>query len=76
MRQIMSFTEAQRMLREIWFLYKQYAVHRLDEGELENFQESANLIYQKYKTPFTKAIVLAVIEEIERSVKHFEEKQT
>lgn len=71
---IMNFMQAWQMLKEVWELYKSYAIQKLDEQELNQFTKMANEIYKKYKTPFAKDIVLAVIGEVERSVKYYEEK--
>lgn len=73
MNQIMSFRLAWQMFGEIWKLYKKYAVRKLTDEELEQFVLEASKIHEKYKYPFTRELVLAVIGEIERSVNHFEE---
>lgn len=72
MNRIMSFTETWHMLCEVWNLYKKYAVRKISEKELENLIQEAGRIHEKYKYPFTKEIVLAVIGEIERSAMHFD----
>ena len=69
----MSFMEVWHMLREVWNLYKKYAVRKLSEKELESLVLEASSIHKKYKYPFTKEIMIAVVNELERSVKHFEE---
>ena len=71
----MSFKDAWQMFSEVWKLYKRYAVRELNEVELENFTRAAEKVYQRYKKPFTKDIVVAVIGEIERSVRHFTEEE-
>lgn len=73
MNQIMSFILAWQMFGDVWRLYKTYAVRKLSEGELDQLRQEASDIHARYKYPFTKELVLAVIGEIERSVKHFEE---
>lgn len=68
---IMGFTEASRMFRDVWSLYKQYAVRRLDEKELEEFVRKAGTMYEKYTTPFAKETFIAVVGEIERTAKFY-----
>ena len=69
---IMKFTDVSYMLSDVWNLYKKYAVRTLDDAELKKFSDEVEDIYNRYKTPFAKDIILAVISEIERSVKFFE----
>lgn len=71
---IMGFTEVTRMFRDVWNLYKRYAARELDEKELEEFTCKVNVVYDKYKTPFAKAILLAVIGEIERVTKFYDKR--
>lgn len=73
MARIISFLEARQVFNDIWSMYKKYAVRKLSDEEIDNFTREAKQIHEKYKYPFVKEIVLAVIGEIERSVKHFEE---
>ena len=73
MDKIMGFTEVWHMFREVWNLYKKYAVRKLSETELENLTHDARKLYKQYPYPLTKEILVAVINELERSVKHFEE---
>lgn len=75
MAKIISFLEARHVFGDVWCLYKKYAVRKLSDKEIDNFTEEARQIHEKYKYPFVKEIVLAVIGEIERSVKHFEEER-
>lgn len=65
---IMNFTDAYRMMKDVWKLYKKYATRKLTDVELESFTIDAQEIYEKYKTQFTKDVVLAVIDEIDRTV--------
>lgn len=69
---IMGFTEASRMFRDVWRLYRQYAVRKLDEKELEEFVRKASTAYKKYTTPFAKEMFVAVVGEIERTVKFYD----
>lgn len=64
---IMNFTDAYRMLKDVWKLYKKYAARKLTDVELESFTVDAQVIYEKYKAPFARDLVLAVIEEIGRT---------
>lgn len=68
---ITGFTEAVHLFRDVWSLYKRYAAERSDEAELEKFMDKVNVIYEKYKTPFAKEILLAVVGEIERTAKFY-----
>lgn len=72
MERIISFSEAGHMFSDVWHLYRKYAVQKLNDAEIDAFTEEARKIHEKYKYPVVKEIVLAVIGEIERSVKHFE----
>lgn len=65
---IMNFTSARNMIADVWILYKKYAAKKLTKQEVVTFTQDAQEIYKKYKTPFTRDIVLAVIEEINRTV--------
>lgn len=73
MAKIISFLEAAHMFNDIWNLYKKYAVRKLSDEEIDDFTKEASQIHARYKYPFVKEVVLAVIGEVERSVKHFEE---
>lgn len=73
MNRIMGFTEAWHMLQDIWKLYKKYAARKLNDDELEKLIYEADKIHKKYKYPFTKDIIVALISELERSVNHFRE---
>ena len=75
MNRIMSFTQAWNMFREVWNLYKKYALRKLNENEIEELVFETGKIQEKYKYPFTKDIVVAVVLELERSVNHFEEEK-
>lgn len=72
MSMIMSYMLAWQMFGDVWKLYKKYAVRKLNEDELEQLMYEASKIHEKFKYPFTKELLIAVIGEIERSVKHFE----
>ena len=72
---IMGFREAARMCGDIWSLYKGYAVKRSDETELEKFMDKVSAIYEKYKTPFAKEILLAVVGEIERTARFYDKQE-
>lgn len=72
MEKIISFFEAKDMFSDIWYLYKKYAVRELSSNEIADFIKAASQIYEKYKYPFVKEVVLAVIKEVERSIKHFD----
>lgn len=72
MSRIMSYMLAWQMFGDVWKLYKKYAVRKLNEDELEQLMYEAGKIHEKFKYPFTKELLMAVIGEIERSVKHFE----
>lgn len=65
---IMNFTDAYHILKDVWKLYKKYAARKLTDAELESFTVDAQMIYEKYKAPFAKDLILAVIEEINRTV--------
>ena len=73
MGRIMGFIEAWNMLKDVWNLYRKYAVRKLSETELESLTYDMREIHKRYPYPFTKEIVLVVINELERSAKHFEE---
>lgn len=72
---IMGFREVARMFGDIWSLYKGYAVRRSDETELEKFMDQVSAVYEKYKAPFAKEILLAVVGEIERTVKFYDKRE-
>ena len=72
MEKIISFFEAKNMFCDIWHLYKKYAVRELSSNEIDDFTKAASKIYEKYKYPFVKEVVLAVINEVERSIKYFD----
>lgn len=72
---IMNFTDAYHMLKDVWKLYKKYAARKLTDAELESFTVDAQVIYKKYKTPFAKDIVYAVIEEIGRTADFMENRE-
>lgn len=72
---IMGFTEAVHLFRDVWSLYKRYAVKRSDETELEKFMDKVSAIYEKYKTPFAKETLLAVVGEIERTAKFYDKRE-
>lgn len=68
---ITGFIEAVHLFQDIWSLYKRYAAKRSNEAELEKFMGKVSAIYEKYKTPFAKEILLAVVGEIERTVRFY-----
>lgn len=68
MRGVMNFTDAYHMMGDIWSLYKKYAACNLTNEEVAGFQEDASRLYEKYKSAFAKDFVLAVVEEIGRTV--------
>lgn len=68
---IMGFTEACSMFGDVWSLYKKYAVRRSDESELTELRDQVSVVYEKYRTPFAKEILLAVVGEIERTAKFY-----
>ena len=72
---IMGFTEAARMFRDAWNLYKKYAARKVDKAELEEFTCKVGAVYEKYKTPFAKEIILAVVGEIERAAKFYDRRR-
>lgn len=72
---IMKFTEVSIMLSDIWRLYKKYALRNLSDEEIEEFIDETQGIYAEFHTPFTKEIILAVVAEIERSMRHFERRK-
>lgn len=72
---ITGFTEASHMFRDIWCLYKKYAARELDEVGLEGFRDQVREIYERYKTPFVKEILLAVVGEIERMTKFYDKRR-
>lgn len=72
MEKIISFFEAKDMFGDIWHLYKKYAVRELNSNEIDDFISTASQIYERYKYPFVKEVVLSVINEVERSIKHFD----
>lgn len=69
---IIGFTEAAHMFRDVWSLYKKYAARKLDDAELEEFTCKVGAVYEKYKMPFAKEVLLAVIGEIERVSKFYD----
>ena len=69
---IMGFTEASRMFRDVWGFYRRYAVRELGESELEKFRDKVS---EKYKTPFAKELLLAVVAEIERTAKFYDSRR-
>ena len=72
---IMGFTEVSRMFREVWRLYKKYAARKLDEAELVEFSDQVRVIYERYRTPFAKGLLLAVVCEIERVTKFYDRRR-
>lgn len=72
---ITGFTEASHMFRDIWCLYKKYAARELDEAGLEGFREQVREIYGRYRTPFAKGLLLAVVCEIERVAKFYDRRR-
>lgn len=72
---IMNFTDACRMMKDVWKLYKKYAARKLADVELESFIVDAQVIYKKYKTPLARDIVHAVIEEIGRTADFMENRE-
>lgn len=68
MRGVMNFIDAYHMMGDIWSMYKKYAACNLTDGEVAAFQEEAGRLYEKYKSAFAKDFVLAVVEEIGRTV--------
>ena len=72
---IMNFTDAYRMLKDVWNLYKKYVARELTDAEMESFIVDAQVIYKKYETPFAKDIVYAVIEEIGRTADFMENRE-
>lgn len=69
---IMGFTEAGRMFRDVWSLYKKYAARRSDETELAELRDEVSVIYERYRTPFAKEILLVVVGEIERAARFYD----
>ena len=69
---VMNVTEVFHLMADVWSLYKKYADRPLKENELDSFREEAKEVYNRYGTVFAKAVILALIEEIERYIKHFE----
>lgn len=69
---IMGFTEASRMFRDVWSLYKGYAARQLNEKELEEFVNKASGVYEKYRMPLAKDVITAVVGEIERTAKFYD----
>lgn len=72
---IMGFTEVSRMFRDVWGLYRRYAARELGEAELEEFGDKVSEIYERYKTPFAKELLLAVVAEIERAAKFYDSRR-
>lgn len=70
MEKIMGIKDACNMFGDVWKLYKKYIARRLDEGELAVLACEAEAVYQKYKTPFAREVVLAALNEIDRAVKY------
>ena len=66
---VMGFIESQRMLNEMWQVYKKYSVQDLTNDELELLAQLVEKIYEKYKAPFAKDIAVAFLNEIGRSVR-------
>lgn len=72
---IMGFTEAFRMFGDIWDVYKKYAARNLSDEEIEIFIADLSSIHQRYQTPFSLDVCLALSTELERSIKHFEKEK-
>ncbi|EOS78973.1 hypothetical protein C817_03496 [Dorea sp. 5-2] len=72
---IMGFTEASRMFRDVWSLYRRYAARRLDEAGMDEVRDCVSVVYEKYKAPFAKEILLAVVGEIERTARFYDRKE-
>ena len=72
---IMNISEAFSMFRDIWNLHKTYAGRWLYDAERDKLRDEAGKIYAKYKTPFAKELILAVINEIDRTLKILDKKK-
>ena len=70
---MMNVTNGFHFFLDLWSLYRKYAGRELMETELDAFREEAKEIYDRYGTLFAKEMLLAVISEIERNMKFFEE---
>lgn len=71
----MNVTEAFKMIGDMWGLYKNYAGRKLSDEDYEVFVDETIRLHGKYKTTFSKDIVLAVVNEIDRSSRYFGEEK-
>lgn len=65
----MNVMDVYHMFREAWNLYRNFAGKNLSENEADEFIQKSSQVYEKYRTPFAKAVILAVTDEIDRGMK-------
>ncbi len=65
---MMKFWEAAALFSDCWHLYRKYYGQELSEEMCEHFIEETSVLYGKYgKQKLAKDMLLAVINEVERS---------
>ena len=69
---IMSITETFQLFVDMWKLYKKYAGRKLNDTEMDNFRDESMKIHTRYQTALAKEFILAVNNEIDRTLKFLE----
>lgn len=64
-----EISEQQEVMTAAWQFLKKYYWISENEIEWENLIEESSKLQRKYNSSFSKAIIVAVIEEIDRSYK-------
>ena len=66
-RAMMAIRTVFHLFCDCWKLYREYITRELEENTLDDFIKESGEIFRKYEQdPFTKDLLLAVINEIER----------
>lgn len=64
-----EISEQQKIMTEAWQLLKKYYWINENDTEWEKLIEESSRLQRKYNSSFSKAIIVAIIDEIDRSYK-------
>lgn len=68
----MELRKVNELFNDCYKLYKNFCQTDLTDNDLHEFIKASDLIHKKYNTKFSEAIVIAVIDEIDRKAKEKE----
>lgn len=65
----MELRKVNELFNDCYKLYKNFSQTDLSDDDLHEFITASDLIHKKYNTKFSEAMVIAVIDEIDRKAK-------